>query len=148
MTSAQVIRRMKARERAVKEEFSATMRGVRTAAEKFCKETMLAEIYAIPEDTNVAGEKKWTRTRNLLNNEKGELTQPYEVQMRNVMPYAVRRERASAAAGRGPKGRGDVHYINPLRESHWRQKMVDVFEPLFPDLLHETLLAILKRTAP
>lgn len=122
------------------------MEGVRKSAQQFSRGRMIAEIYAIPEDTNAKGEKKWQRTRELLEAEKGILSQPYEVRLINDRPYAVRRERASAAAGRGKKARGDVHYINPVRESHWRDELLEAFQPLLMDLYHDTMLAILKRT--
>ena len=146
MTALDLIKKQRRRAQIVESEFKATMEGVRKSAQQFSRSRMTTEIYAIPEDTNQNGEKKWTRTHDLLEHERGVLTQPYEVQMQNDLPYAVRRERASAAAPRGRKGRGEVHYINPLRESHWRDELVETFQPLLKDLYRETMLAILRRT--
>lgn len=147
VTALQVLRRQRRRAQIVQQEFRATMEGVRKAAQKYSREQMVAGIYAIPEDTNKAGEKLWERTHALLEHEKGVLTQPYEVIVTNDLPYAVRRERASASVPRGRKGPGDIHYINPIRETHWRAELVETFRPILMDLLHETQLAILKRTA-
>jgi len=138
-TAIELAKRYNTRAALVEKEFAQTMRGVRISAQKFCKETMIAEIYAIPEDRTKSGKKKWQRTRRLLNAEKAVLTDPFTVEMINPTPYAQPRHEA------GKPGR---RKINPLRESHWRDKLVETFRPILADLYEDTMTAILARKAP
>lgn len=135
-TALELAARYNTRAALIEREFGATMRGVRTAAERYCKETLIAEVYAIPEDRTKSGKKKWTRTRRLLNAEKAVLSDPFTVEVVNATLYAEPRHEA------GKPGR---RKINPLRESHWRDELLATFRPLLADLCQQTWAAIFAR---
>ena len=138
MTAEDLAQKLGVRASLVEREFRATARGVRASAQQFCRGKLVEEIYAIPEDMSpTTGKKRWQRTRNLLRNEKAEVTDPFTVVVRNDQPYAVARHEA------GKPGR---RAINPLRESHWRDELVETFRPLLTELYHDTVLAILEGT--
>lgn len=122
--------------RITEREFKKTMRGLGESAVKFDKERMVEEIYAIPEDVApVSGKKKWQRTRRLLNGEKFQILNPYTVRIYNLARYALPRHEA---------GKTGQRRINSLRESHWRDEMVKVFQSIMADALALTVRAILK----
>lgn len=149
MTADLLAQTLNRRARDVEREFRATLRGLGVSAVAFDKMKMIEEIYAIPEDVSPkTGKKKWKRTRDLLKGEKWEPRGLDAIAIVNRVPYAVRRERASGSVPRGKKARGDIHYINPVRESHWRDELVKTFRPLLADLYHDTIQAILARKVP
>lgn len=157
MTAAQLAALHRKRAEAVPREFSKTMNGVRIAMVKYTKELMTNEIYAIPEDLKKSGiakqkagrkilgsDKKWRRTGHLRRSERGEVTDPYTCVLINDAIYAKRREAASGSVSRGKKAKGEVHYVNPLRECHWREKAKELWESIKGDLLHATMRDILR----
>lgn len=149
MTPDQIAQAMNRRARDVQTEFRATLRGLGKSAVAFGKMKMIEEIYAIPEDVSPrTGKKKWKRTHDLLRGEKWEPRGLDAIAVVNAVPYAAARHAATASAPRGKKQKGEPSYINPLRESHWRDELVATFRPLLADLYHDTMTAILARKAP
>jgi hypothetical protein len=136
VTAAQIAKLMQRRADLVEPEFLATSRGLAKSAVKFTKELMTNEIYAIPEDVTRSGKKKWRRTGQLRRSERAEVVDPYTVRVYNTMAYAQPRHEA---------GKPGARAINPARESHWRDELVETFGPVVADLHHETVLAILRR---
>jgi hypothetical protein len=120
------------------------MNGVKISMVKFTRELMTAGIYAIPEDRTKQGKKKWRRTGHLRRSERAEVTDPYTCVLINDAIYAQRREAASGSVSRGKKAKGDVHYVNPLRECHWREEAVKLWDSIKGDLLEATMKAIME----
>jgi hypothetical protein len=144
MTAAELAARHRRRAAAVPREFQKTMNGVKISMVKFTKELMTTEIYAIPEDLTEKGKKKWRRTGHLRRSERAEVTDPYTCVLINDAIYARRREAASGSAGRGKKTGDAVHYVNPLRECHWREKAKELWESIKEDLWHATVRDIME----
>lgn len=138
MTVKQGARRMAARQRAVDREFRQTARGIAISARKFTRDRLTQTVYAIPEDvTPSTGHKKWRRTGALRQGEEWERPDPYTIVIVNRVPYARPRHEAGKPGHRN---------INPVRESHWRDELVETFRPIVQDLYHETQLAVLRKT--
>lgn len=96
-------------------------RAIGLSALKFTKDHMTQTIYAIPEDRTRKGKKKWRRTGNLRRSEKFEVREGgLVVAIVNTASYSVPRHEAGKPGHRN---------INPLRVSHWRDAMLETFQP-------------------
>jgi hypothetical protein len=137
MTAREIARLMQRRADLVEPEFLATSRGLAKSAVKFTKELLTSQIYAIPEDVNPkTGKKRWRRTGQLRRSERAEVVDPYTVRVYNTAAYAQPRHEA---------GKPGARAINPARESHWRDELLEKFAPVVADLHRETVLAILRK---
>lgn len=149
MTAAQLAALHRRRAARVPVEFQKTMNGVKISLLKYEKELMTSEIYAIPEDLKKSGiakqkagrkilgsDKKWRRTGHLRRSERAEVTDPYTVRLVNDAVYAKPRHEA---------GKPNKRHINPLRESHWRDEAVKLWESIKGDLLEATIRDILAK---
>ena len=135
MTAAQIAALHRRRAARVPIEFRKTSNGLKISAVKFTRELMTAEIYAIPEDVRKNGKKKWRRTGHLRRSERAEVTDPYTVRVVNDAKYALPRHEAGKPGNRK---------INPLRESHWRDELVETFRSVILDAYELTMKAILE----
>lgn len=135
MTAAEVASKFRHRATVVDDRLADQVEALRTEAEEFCRKKLLAEVYAIPEDTTASGKKKWERTRDLLAGEQGVIERRFTVKMTNDQPYATARHDA---------GKPGKRHINKRRESHWRDEMVAEFQPRLAELYRTTLLAALR----
>ncbi len=135
MTAAELARLHRRRAARVPIEFRKTSNGLAIAAVKFCREKLTAEVYAIPEDVNKAGKKKWRRTGHLRRSERAEVVDPYTVRVVNDAAYAEPRHEA------GKPGRRN---INPLRVSHWRDELMETFRSVLLDAYEVTIQSILR----
>jgi hypothetical protein len=134
-TAEQLANVMRRRQALVEKEFRASSRGLAISAQRFARDVMTREIYAIPEDRTKSGKKKWRRTKLLLRSEKATVPDAYTVVLDNTAKYSVPRHEA---------GKPGARRINPLRVSHWRDELVKTFRPIVLDVRHETVLAILR----
>lgn len=112
------------------------MRSVGQMALRRSNELITQEIYSKPEDVTATGRQKWRRTgqlaaREALTFEDDGLT----AVIVNETPYAEPRHEA------GKPGR---RKINPARVAHWRDDMVTELRVVFPELIHQTLVAALQ----
>lgn len=136
MTARELVQLWQKRRADFDREFMASSRGLATSMVRFDKEKMTEEIYSLPEDRTAKGKKKWRRTGALRRAERFEVPDPYTILIINDMNYAEPRHEAGKPSRRG---------INPLRESHWRDELVETFRPIVLDVRRETLLAILRQ---
>lgn len=136
MTARQLAAKMRARASAIEPEFRKTTNGLAIAALRFCKERITAEIYALDVDRAKSGKKKWKRTGLLRRAERVEVPNAYTARVVNDASYALYRHEA------GKPGR---RKINPLRESHWRDELIETFRPIIADAYRLTVQAILRR---
>ena len=119
MTAQELAQLHNVRAKRVETEFRKTMRDIGQSAVSLTKQLMTEEIYAIPEDVNPrTGKKRWKRTGTLRRNEKFEVRGLYEVAIVNATPYAIPRHEA---------GKPGARKINPVRESHWRDELLEKF---------------------
>lgn len=84
-------------------------------AQALSRAAMEKLIYSLPEAVAASGRQLWTRTRNLINAEKGEVRGSGEVALTNEMVYAHRRHEANRP--------GFEFHVDPARTAHWRDEI-------------------------
>jgi hypothetical protein len=118
--------------------FAGAMAGAREElareAQALARAALERLIYSKPEDVSGTGRKRWTRTRNLINNETAEVRGQAEVVLTNAMDYAEPRHEA------GKPGRRN---INPNRVAHWRDAIRPELRELQLKLAARKLLELL-----
>jgi hypothetical protein len=137
MTAAQYAKRILKRDKDLKTALTFTTKAIGASAFKLSKEEM-SKLYAIPEDLNAKGKKKWRRTGHLRRSESVEVRGPIEVAIVNTAAYAEPRHEA------GKPGRRN---INPQRENHWQDEMAKVMRPIAVEQWRETVVDVLKGNA-
>lgn len=119
----------------VEREFRASTQAVAVSALRFSKEK-LSELYAIPEDVSLrTGKKRWRRTGHLRRAERADVLNSYACAIVNDAVYAGPRHEA---------GKPGHRRIDPVRENHWRDELVETFRPIVLEVRRETVLALLK----
>lgn len=134
-TAAQLAEVWKRRQSLVEREFRQSSRALGISARAYSRQLMTEQIYALPEDRTKAGKKKWRRTGKLRRGETYRVEGLGTVIIENNVPYAEPRHEAGKP-GRRP--------INPARESHWREELLEVFRPIVLDVRRSTIQDILR----
>lgn len=138
LTPQELVALMKRRRDLFEPAFMSATREIARIAISRSKQLMTEQIYNLPEDrtakgarrfqrflqtrrsgqvfTARKGDRKWVRTGHLRRSERVEIVSPYQCDVINDAVYAEPRHEA------GKPGR---RKINPARESHWRDDLVN-----------------------
>ncbi len=160
MSADELARLYKQRIERLEPELRQTMGAFGTSAVRLTKEIMTREIYSIPEDRTGRGEarfqrflrtrrpgqvfaprkgdRKWVRTGHLRRSER------FEVRGSGLaMEMAVVND-ANYAEPRHEAGKPGRRKINPQRESHWRDDMHRLLDPLFQEAIAEAVRDVMR----
>jgi hypothetical protein len=111
-------------------------RAIGLSALNFTRQRLTETVYAIPEDRTKKGKKKWRRTGNLRRSEKFDIREGgLVVAIVNTASYSVPRHEAGKPGHRN---------INPLRISHWRDDLLETFQPSVLPEWRDAVLKVLR----
>lgn len=147
LTPQELAALMKRRRDLFEPAFMSATREIARIAISRSKQLMTEQIYNLPEDRTAKGERrfqrfqqsrrpgqvfsakkgdrKWVRTGHLRRSERPEIVSAYECAVVNSAIYAARRHEAGKTHSDIPGFKNPPPNINPARESHWRDDLVN-----------------------